>query len=188
MGRLDWKRYGRFNANYETTEIMATLRGRQSEVGERVQYYRFSHTDAAGDDLYDEGAGQGKVFTGPYRIPVLHAIHNQGPSQDTPQGQYTVDNLSLTASFEALRVMGFTDMDIEHEKYLADRLIYDDTVFRLTSISVLGQIQNRDIIVGMECTQVNPDELVNDAQFARWSQSAPAGYGLGGYGTSPYGS
>jgi hypothetical protein len=170
MGRLDWKRYGRFNANYETTDIMGTLRGRQSEIGERVQYYRFSHADEAGDDLYDEGTGAGKVYVGPYRIPALHVINSQGPSQDTTQGQYTVNNLSVTASFDALRKMGFTDMDIEHAKYLSDRVVYDNKVFRVTSIAVLGQIQSRDIIVGLECTQVSPDELVNDRQFAHWSQ------------------
>ncbi|MER5754287.1 hypothetical protein [Streptomyces sp. NPDC002088] len=170
MGRLDWKRYGRFNANYETTDIMATLRGRQAEVGERVQYYRFSHADSSGDDLYDEGTGQGKVFIGPYRIPALHVIHSQGGAQDTPQGLYAVDNLSITASFDALRKMGFSDQDIDHRKYLTDRVVYDDKVFRVMSIAVLGQIQNRDIIVSVECVQVNPDELVNDAQFARWSQ------------------
>jgi hypothetical protein len=37
---------------------------------------------------------------------------------------------------------------------------------------VLGQIQSRDIIVGMECVQVKPDELVNDAQFSRYSQES----------------
>jgi hypothetical protein len=68
--------------------------------------------------------------------------------------------------------MGFTDQDIDHQKYLTDRIVYDDSVFRVTSISVLGQIQNRDIIVGLECVQMKPDELVNDAQFSRWSQKS----------------
>ncbi|RZU35930.1 hypothetical protein EV284_3413 [Streptomyces sp. BK022] len=170
MSRLDWKRSGRFNANYETTEIMASLRGRQHEIGEMVQYYRYSHTDPAAEDLYDEATGQGKVYAGPYRIPALHVIHSQGASQDTPQGLYSVDNLSITASFDSLRKMGFTDQDVKHGKYLTDRIVYDETVFRVTSIAVLGQIQNRDIIVGIECAQVNPDELVNDAQFAHWAQ------------------
>lgn len=172
MGRLDWKTHGRFNANYETTDIMGVLRGRQTEVGETVQYYRFSHADASGDDLYDEGTGQGRMFNGPYRIPALHVVHNQGPAQDTTQGLYTVDNLHITASFDSLRKMGFTDQDIEHEKYLTDRVVYDNSVFRITSISVLGQIQDRDIIVSLEGVQLKPDELVNDVQFARWSQPA----------------
>jgi hypothetical protein len=172
VSRLDWKTHGRFNANYETTDIMGVLRGRQNEVGERVEYYRFSHTDPAGDDLYDEGAGLGKIFTGPFRVPALHVIHNQGPTDDTTQGLYTVDNLHVTASFDSLRRMGFTDQDIDHGKYLTDRIVYDNSVFRVTSISVLGQIQSRDIIVGMECVQVKPDELVNDAQFSRYSQES----------------
>jgi hypothetical protein len=171
MGRLDWKRSGRFNANYETTEMMASLRGRQHETGEMVQYYRYSHTDPAGEDLYDEATGQGKTFIGPYRIPALHVIHSQGAAQDTPQGLYTVDNISLTCSFDSLRKMGFTDQDIDHGKYLVDRLVYDSSVFRVTSIAALGQIQNRDVIVSIECVQMKPDELVNDVQFAHWSQT-----------------
>lgn len=169
MSRMDWKTQGRFDVNYETTDIMRVLRGRQAVVGERVEYYRFSHADTSGDDLYDEGTGQGKVFTGPFLIPALHVIHDQGPSQDTPQGLYTVDNLHLTASFDALRRMGFTDQDIDHQRYLVDRIVYDTSVFRVTAINVLGQIQNRDLIVGMECVQLKADELVNDVQFRHYS-------------------
>lgn len=172
MGRLDWKTQGRFDVNYETTDIMGVLRGRANEVGEKIDYYRFSHADGTGDDLYDEGTGQGKIFDGPFRVPALHVIHDQGPSQDTPQGLYTVDNLHVTSSFDALRKMGFTDQDIDHQRYLVDRIIYDNSVFRVTSISVLGQIQNRDVIVSMEGVQIKPDELVNDVQFAHWSQPA----------------
>lgn len=170
MGRLDWKTHGRFNVQYETTDIMSTLRGRQQEIGERVDYYRFSHADPAGDDLYDEGTGQGKIYSGPFHIPALHVVHNEGPAHDTTQGMYFVNNLHVTCSFDALRKMGFDDQDIDHGTFLTDRIVYDDTVFRVTSISVLGQIKNRDIIVSMECVQLKPDELVNDAQFARWSQ------------------
>jgi len=36
-------------------------------------------------------------------------------------------------------------------------------------INVLGQIQRRDLIVSIEATQVRGDELVNDAQFAKYS-------------------
>jgi hypothetical protein len=170
VSRLDWKAHGRFNVQYETTEIMAVLRGRQNEVGERVDYYRYSHSDPAGDSLYDEGTGQGKVYQGPFQVHTLHVIHDQGASQDTPRGLYSVGNLHITASFDALRRIGFADQDIKHQRYLTDRIVYDTSVFRVSSISVLGQIQNRDIIVSIECVQVEPDEMVNDAQFAHWSQ------------------
>jgi hypothetical protein len=36
-------------------------------------------------------------------------------------------------------------------------------------VQVLGQIQQRDIIVAIDATQVKPDELVNDIQFAQYA-------------------
>lgn len=188
MGRLDWKVRGRFNVDYETTDIMSVLRGRQEEIGERVDYYRFAYADTSGDDLYDEGTGLGKIFNGPFRVPALHVIDSQGPADDTNQGLYAVNNLHVTCSFDALRRMGFTDQDIDNEQYLTDRIVYDTKVFRVESVAVLGQIQSRDIIVGIECVQLMPDELVNDAQFTTWTQAASnPGYGQSTYGSGIYG-
>jgi hypothetical protein len=185
---MDWKTHGRFNVDFETTHIMGALRGRQTEVGERIDYYRFAYADALGDDLYDEGTGAGKVFHGPFRVPALHVAHSQSPADDTTQGLYTVNNLHVTCSFDALRRMGFTDLDIDNQRYLTDRIVYDTKVFRVESAAILGQIKNRDIIVGLECVQLKADELVNDTQFAHWSQPVPpSGYGNGGYGVTPYG-
>lgn len=188
MGRGDFKGRGRFNVDYEATSISRALRGRAGVVGDYVDYYRYDHSDPTGDNLYDEGTGAGKVFKGPFRLRALHISHPQAPADDTPQGLYTVGNLHITCSFDALRKLGFTDMDTDNQKYLTDRVVYDGQVFRVTALGVLGQIQERDLIASMECVQVKPDELVNDVQFAHWSQPIPTiGYGVGGYGTTPYG-
>jgi hypothetical protein len=65
--------------------------------------------------------------------------------------------------------VGLTRLDIEHQNFLKDRILYDDRIFRISSIEILGQIQERDIIVSIACTEVKPDELVNDPQFKKWS-------------------
>jgi hypothetical protein len=143
MGRLDFGS-GRFDADFETREIAETLRGWQSEFGDRVLYYRYWG----------------------YEIEVLHVTHVEGGNEDRTQyGQYYNDNIYLTASFEQLKRLGMTELDLQHQTYLNDRLVYDFRVFRVTRLQVMGQIQRRDVIVSIEGTQVKPDEMANDVQF-----------------------
>jgi hypothetical protein len=59
-------------------------------------------------------------------------------------------------------------MDLNTQNYLKDRFVYDTKVFRVTSVQVLGQIKQKDIIVSIDATQVKPDEMVNDLQFAQY--------------------
>lgn len=168
MGKLDWKR-GRFSADWETSEIHRALRGYQNNYGDSVAYYRFDREDSVVNDIYDEGAGVGKVYKTPFDLPVLHVIHQDGPNEDTETGFYYNDDLSLTASFDQLSRIGITQADVLHQNYLKDRLVYDGKVFRVTHMDVMGQIQRLDIVIGINATQVKPDELVNDEQFAKWA-------------------
>lgn len=165
MSRLDRKR-GRFHNDFETDEINRALAGWQSVNGDTVDYYRFDREDSVENDIYDEGSGQGKVYKLIPEVPVLHVIHTEGPNADTENGFYYNDDLHLTASFDLLDRVGLKGMDLDHQTFLKDRLVYDERVWRITSISVLGQIQRRDVIVSMEATQVHRDELVDDAQFS----------------------
>lgn len=167
MGRLDWKR-GRFNTDtWESREIMQALRGYQStQVYDEVEYYRFSHRLSEMGDIYDEGVGVGKVYRPPVVVPVLHVNHEEGPNEDTDAGFYFNDDLYIQASFDQLYRTGLVFQDIRTNKYLKDRIVYDTRVFRVTNMSILGQVRERDIIVAIQATQVKPDELVNDPQFA----------------------
>lgn len=60
-------------------------------------------------------------------------------------------------------------LDIDTAVFLNDRIVYDSKVFRVAAIEVLGQIQRRDIVVGIDATQIKPDQLVNDPQFKPYS-------------------
>lgn len=165
---MDWKR-GRFSIEFETNEIHSALRGRQDEVGQTIEYYRFAKHLSQSNNIYDEADGVGRVYTPPMSLPVLSVTHEEGGNQDRPEGFYTNNDVHLTASFEQLRMVGLTAMDIQTENYLRDRFVYDMRVFRVMKIYILGQLQQRDIIVSMDATQVKPDELVNDPQFKRYS-------------------
>jgi hypothetical protein len=169
MSRLDGKR-GRFNVNYETNEINSGLKSWGfSNVGDTVDWYRFRADLSEVHDVYDEGTGVGRVYDGPISIPVLHATHSEGANEDTDIGFYFTDDLHVTASYAVMRAAGFIDLDQNTYKYLKDRFVYDGKVFRVLHIQVLDQIQQRDIIVGIDASHVKPDEMVNDQQFARWN-------------------
>lgn len=170
MGRLDAKA-GRFSANWETAQIHGALHGFQHNFGDYVYWYRFLAVPVSVmDAVYDEGAGIGKVYAPPIRLPVLHVTRQEGPNEDRDSGFYTNDDIHVTAGFDQLLRTGLKALDIETQSYLKDRIVYDDRVFRVTSINVLGQIQRGDVVVGIDATQVRVDELVNDQQFAAWTK------------------
>ena len=173
MGRLDWKR-GRFSSDFETNQINEGMRGYQSaQTYDEVQYYRFSHRLSEMGDVYDEGVGVGKVYRPPVTVPVLHAIHDEGANEDLDTGFYFNDDLHITASFDQLFRTGLVFQDIRTNKYLKDRIVYDTRVFKVTNIEILGQVRERDVIVSIQATQVKPDELVNDPQFAEFLVESP---------------
>jgi len=131
MGRLDFKR-GRFGSDFETNQINDGLRGWQSStVGDEVNWYRFNLSTSTIGDIYDEGYGQGKVYDGPFLVPVLHVTHEEGRDENTDTGFYFNDALHFTASFDQIRRTGIVDLDLQTRNYLKDRVVYDNRVFRL---------------------------------------------------------
>lgn len=173
VARLDFKQ-GRFNAQAETNEINTGLRGFADTTGDEIRYFRFDRADSVIDNVYDEGGDVGRVFRGPFTVPVIHATHTEGESEQSDTGFYSNDTLHVSGSFSMLRRIGMSEMDLKTRSYLKDRIVYDDVVFRVVTIEILGQIQQKDVIVSIDATQVKPDELVDDYQFRRWS-STPDG-------------
>lgn len=168
MGRLDFES-GRFTTDFETNEIHRALKGWQSEFGDSVLWWRFWMEQSEEDDIWDEAAGLGRVWHPPAEVKALHVTHVEGGNQDRTQGQYYNDNFYMTCSWEQLQRAGFTEFDLQYHSYLSDRIIYDYRVFRVTRIQVMGQIQRRDTVVSVEGTQVKPDEMLNDSQFAKFA-------------------
>lgn len=168
MSRLDWKS-GRFDEDFEITRMQKGLEGYQSNYGTSVYYYRFDSTSSEEDPIYDESSGEGKVYKNPIPLPVLSAYHGEGAVQQLPQGQYDVDTAHLRTSYDQIRRAGLTSMDLATQNYKSDRFVYDNMVFRVTQITIIGQVRGRDVIAAIEGVQVKPDELVNDRQFDKWA-------------------
>jgi hypothetical protein len=171
MGKLDWKS-GRFNNDYETDQIFEALDGWQAVDGDWLSYYRFDEAHSEIDDVYDEPTGNGLIWLPYIKLQVLHNTHVEGGNEDSDKGFYFNDDLEIKVAFNKYIQAGMTRADIQTGNYLKDRCVYDRKVFRIKQISILGQMQTRDIIVAISATQLKPDELVMDTQFAAW---APGG-------------
>jgi hypothetical protein len=168
MGRMDWKQ-GRFSADQETDRIFKGLRGFRDVNGDWLSYYRYDPVATQIDPIYGEAVGQGRMYKPPVRMPCLHVSHLRGANENGTAGFYTSDDLDATIAFDLFLQMGMSYADIDTQNYLKDRAVYDTKVFRVTNIAIRGQIQERDIIVGVTAMQCKPDELVDDATFSQWS-------------------
>lgn len=168
MSRMDWKK-GRFNADSETDRMFRGLRGWRDSNGDWLDYFRYDSVNTQVDPVYGETMGSGRLYKAAVRLPCLHVTHLQGAREQAAYGFYSNDDLDATVAFDLFIQTGMTYVDIANQNYLKDRVYYDMKIFRITALSVRGQIQRRDTIVGITATQMKPDELVDDAQFAQWS-------------------
>lgn len=167
MSRADYKR-GRYNPDLETDLAFQAMRGWQAVTGDWVAYYRFNEAVSAIDPIYDEPTGTGLVWAQPVRVEALHVTHVEGANENGDRGFYYNDDLDVTVPFDLFIQAGMSMADINTGNYLKDRVLYDHKVFRITTIAIRGQMQQRDIIVGITGTQLKPDELVWDQQFTDW--------------------
>ena len=168
MTRIDSKR-GRLNSDQATDKIFQAMRGYAENNGDWISYYRYDDAATVMDSVYDEAINGGLQFSPAVRIQCLHVIHVEGGNENGDKGFYYNDDLDAKIAFDLFLQAGMTMADIQTGNYLLDRVLYDRKLFRVTQLAVEGQIQERDIMIGLSATQIKPDELVNDVQFAAWS-------------------
>lgn len=171
MSRMDWKN-GRFMPDVETDRIYGAMRGWRDVSGDWIDYYRFDSRATVVDSIYDEATGQGRIYLPAVRIPVLHVTVLAGENQDSDTGFYFNDTLSIICAFDQFTRTGMDFADVEQGNYLKDRVYYNQKVFRAISMVPKGKIQQRPTMVSIDCTQLKPDELIDDTQFVPWSQQA----------------
>lgn len=168
QGRTDWKR-GRFGINTETTLIHRALRGWQNRTGDTLTYFRFQRAESDMHEVYDEATGAGRVYYGRWQLPALHVTHVESPNVDPrDSGLYVTDALRAVLEFDQLVKHGLTEMDIKHGSFQRDRVAYDNALYAVQRVNILGQIRRRDIVVVIEAEQIQNDELVNDPMFRQY--------------------
>lgn len=169
MARIWWES-GRFTINWETQEIYRGLRDWQRFTGDQIQYFRFAYDQSNKDSVYGEATGpNGRMYFGPIILPCLHVVHTESAVEELPEGFTYHDRLHATASFDQLKKLGMEQMDLNTQNFLKDRIVYDDKVFRVYNVQILGQIQQKDIIVTFDATQLKPEDMQYDVQFAAYS-------------------
>lgn len=142
-------------------------------TGDFIRYYHLNPAMSQFDDVYGEAIGPGRVYYPIVSLPCIHVTHVRGENQWGELGFYYNDSLNAVLAYKVFEESGLPFADIDTGMYENDRIIYDQKVFRITMFAVRGQIQQRDTIISIDATQMKPDELHDDPQFAQWSDTGP---------------
>ena len=123
----------------------------------------------AGVETFQSGVGNWLVYDPPVRLPCTHVTHIRGQNENGEYGFYFNDDLQALVPYDLFTKSGMTYADIETGNYMRDRVVFDRWVFRVTQILMQGKIQERVILVTINCTQMKPDQLTDSPIFAQWS-------------------
>lgn len=162
---------GRFDHNYELANVFEAMDADlQRFAGQYVNWHRFDAENSTMDPIYDVGSDEGgRRFYRPFLLPVLGADLQEGVEVNTGQGSYTTDVCHIVVSYEHAEKAGLLNLAKNWRLYLGDRFIYNDVVFQVRSIQVLGPVRDRYEVLGIDGWQVNPEELINDPQFSKYA-------------------
>lgn len=169
MSRVDGKNKGTFNRDLEINQIEGAMEGWREANGDNVRYFRLNQQKSEFDDVFYEATGVGRVYDGPYTLPVQHVTFVPGGNENTDRGFYQNDSLVVTVAYKAFTGAGFIFPDLQSQEYLRDRILYNDLIFRVTDMSEEGKVNTIPTVIQISATQMKPDELIDDANFKQWS-------------------
>lgn len=165
---------GRFDADFETTSLLAGIDADlKAPVGTNALWYVYSSTSTVLDPIYDVGQNitstlGGKVWTGPYSVPVVRAVIKQGQAKTSAVGFYNADSLHLTFNIEDVAKYA-PNIIIRPDINNRDRVVWRGQVYRPFAIQERGIVADRFTILSVDCIQVMPEEMVNDPQFQTYA-------------------
>jgi hypothetical protein len=165
---------GRFDADFETTDILAGVDADlKNPVGTSALWYIYDPTTTVLDPIYDVGQNitntlGGKRWTGPFTIPVVRAVIDQGEAKTSAVGYYNADTLHLTFNIEDVAKFA-PNITIRPDANNRDRIVWRGQVYRPFGIQERGIIADRFTILSVDCIQVMPEEMVNDPQFQTYA-------------------
>ena len=145
-------------------------------VGSSVLWYIFDDVETDVDPIYDVGGvvpydyTKGRIWHGPFKLPVVKAIIKQGDTRISQAGFYNADTLHLTLNakdIEALIPGVMTNPDDQNRS----RVVWKEEVYRPYNVQQRGIISEGFTLLSVECQQVMPEEMVNDPQFLGYSDN-----------------
>lgn len=163
-----------FDVRYEYQSIEAGMKTfmEDENVGQTVLWWIFDAADTEEDNVYDVGtdfAPGGRRWYPPIPVICLNAIRTEGAKQFT-DGLYTSDIIHLILSANSAQKAAMPDLIKNWPSHLRDRLLWQGTVYTPTRIELRGVLEESYTVIGIDLIQVNPEELVNDPDFARYAQ------------------
>ena len=167
---------GRFDQALELDMIFdGTAQDNQEFVGQTLPWYVFDRENSITDLVYDVGsdlAAGGRRWKPPLLVPVLSVQRTQGAYDAAVAGFYVTDSVHVSISVRQAELHGLGDLEERPDLHMPDRFIWNGTVFSPVRIQERGLVQQRFTVIGLDALEVNPDELVNDANpdFRKYAQ------------------
>lgn len=168
---------GRFTSDFEQKSISDGINADlKNPVGTRALWYIYDDVNTVKDPIYDVGTDalspvtNGRIWHGPYSIPIIRAIISQGSSKISQAGFYNADTLHLTLNskdIEQLVPGVMTNPDDQNRS----RVVWKNQVYRPFNVQQRGIIGEGYSLLVVECQQVMPEEMVNDPQFLDFSDN-----------------
>jgi hypothetical protein len=168
---------GRFTSDFEANAISSGIdMDLKKPVGTSALWYYYDDTNSVVDPIYDVGAhtpyspAKGRVWHGPYTIPLIKAVISQGSTKISQAGFYNADTLHLTINSKDIEkiIPGvMTNPDDQNRS----RVVWKNEVFRPFNVQQRGIISEGFVLLTVECSQVMPEEMVNDPQFLTFSDN-----------------
>ena len=165
---------GRFKIDFESKSmdegIVEDLRDTVGTVASWWlwdQAYLDAHPSTVVDDIYDVSSqtpGQGRHWKNPFDLPVILAQQLRGTNVMNERGFYTVDTLRLVVAVADINRL-LPAIVSNPNVHIKDRVVFQGEVFVPTRVLPRGRYAERYSVVTIDCNQLNPEELVNDAQF-----------------------
>jgi hypothetical protein len=165
---------GRFDSDFETDDILVGVdTDLKNPVGTSALWYIYDSVNTVLDPIYDVGQDisgtlGGKRWTGPYTIPVVRAVINQGDAPTSAIGYYNADTLHLTFNIEDVQRIApnvVANPDLQNR----GRIVWKDQVYRPYGVQQRGIVSERFTILSVDCIQVMPEEMQNDPQFQSYA-------------------
>lgn len=165
---------GRFDKDFESRDISSgVISELQNSVGSFVQWWIYDSTSTTLDPIYSVGdVAGGRRWIGPYIVPTVRVVITQGKTLQSDEGFYNADALHLTLDGDVIEKI-IPGILFNPDPEDRGRVVYKGEVFRPNDVQQRGIIGEKFSLIAVECLQVMPDEMVNDAQFAAYSSNVP---------------
>jgi len=161
---------GRFDVPFERRSILSGItEDLRRPVGQVLDWWRWDSINTGVDSVYDTGSiAVGRRWYPSIKMPCVNAVIYQGVTLQDERGFYNTDVLRVTMNMEDIEKI-FPTLPTSPDLFLKDRLVYRNEVFRPTHFYPRGLIKGKYTLFTLDASQINPEEMVNDEQFAAYS-------------------